>query len=193
MISIEKLFLLISPSGMPVQIIQGRGVFSRNDAENLIAQAQSKFPVGVKVLEASISGIEQSAFTLRETIKSALLSDGMELPVAKAMSKMVIHEVCGTKVCPKCKGRGYTHTNREGPRRQLECRKCFGVGRIIMDCKALAGELGKQLEREVTEEEFRAGFYDTFSSAVDALHRESWDAERECKRLLRIEAGEYAA
>jgi hypothetical protein len=186
MISIANLFLLTAPKGMPLQIISGRGVFTKDDALNLIAQAQGKFPVGIKVLEARIGGIGQAAFTLRETLTSALLQDDVEMPEAKALSRMAVDEVCGTRICQKCKGRGYSISNWNGSAKQVLCKRCYGVGHILKTSLELAQTISVLLQREVTEDVFTQMYYDQYMDCVNQLWQESGEAERECKRLMRL-------
>lgn len=177
---------------MSLQVIGGRGVFTKDDALNLIAQAQGRYPVGIKVLEARIGGVEPAAFILRETLTSSLLHDGLAHSEAKALANMAVDEVCGTRICQKCKGRGYNISNWSGSAKQVLCKRCYGVGRILKTSIELAQTITQLLGKEVTEEVFTKLYYDHYMDYVDQLWLESGEAENECRRLMKLWMEEVA-
>lgn len=190
MISIERLFTLTAQKAISLEPINGRGVFSAEDAAGVIAQAMKTCPVGVRILEARIAGNKGASLELREIVKEKLIGEGRESSEAAALARLVVHEVCGTKVCPKCNGNGFNITNfTKGTR--VDCHGCNGVGQIILSCDDLAYMMGRILNWRMTKgrrEQFVSEYYDQYSQVVDWMYRAAGDADSECKRILRLVA-----
>lgn len=186
MISIENLFLLPSPKGISLQQVNGRGVFSRDDAINLVAQAQGKYPLGIKVLEVKIGGVPQSRFSLVEALKSALLQADLLTIEAKALAEMIVNEVCGAQTCPKCKGRQYGFGTRQGVVTQIPCKACEGSGVRVKNLEDIAKDFSRAIERDVSINVFNQMFFGHYKKYTTELWQEAGEAEMECRRLLRM-------
>ena len=181
MISLERLFCLTSQQAISVEPrAGGRGVFSREDAAGVIAMAQHVHPVGVKILEAKIGGNQHSSAELKQALTSVFESRNVNPVNAKALAKMAVSEVCGTKTCTSCGGVGF-----KDPR--YACRVCKGSGVIaVRTCKVLAATFNALAREKLTELQFSQIYYDVYMSAIDELYQHESEAAKYAASVLRL-------
>jgi len=179
MISIERLFELLSPRGLSIGAAAGKGVFSREDAMGVIAQVQGKYPVGVKVLEATICGDVDAEDALVKALTWKYEENFRPL-VSAVLARLAVNEVCGTRVCPKCKGTKLNY-HRNG-----ECKHCKGFGKMLNTVEQLTKSFCDLSGAKITPEQFSQHFYDKYMDGVDALHQHEHDAARFAKKVLRM-------
>nr|WP_320125735.1 TIGR02642 family protein [uncultured Shewanella sp.] len=184
MISIERLFELLSPRGVAIgAAVGGKGVFSKEDAMGVVAQVQGKYLVGVKVLEASICGDIDAENLLINALAKQYETDFRPV-AASALAKLAVNEVCGTRICTKCHGTKLNY-HRNG-----ECLHCCGTGKMLNTVEQLTKSFCDLSGTKITAEQFSQHFYDKYMTGVDTLHHHQADAERHAKRVLRLVAAE---
>lgn len=179
MISIERLFELLSPRGLSIGAAGGKGVFSKEDAMGVVAQVQGKYPVGVKVLEATICGDVDAEDVLVKALCKQYEVDFRPVAAA-ALAKLTVNEVCGTRVCNKCHGTKINY-HRNG-----ECKHCSGTGMMLNTVEQLTKSFCDLSGAKITPEQFSQHFYDKYMDGVDALHQHEHDAARFAKKVLRM-------
>lgn len=180
MISIERLFELLSPRGVAIgAAVGGKGVFSKEDAMGVVAQVQGKFPVGVKVLEASICGDVDAEDLLVKALCKQYEVDFRPVAAA-ALAKLAVNEVCGTRTCPKCNGTKLNYHRND------DCKHCSGTGRLVNTAEQLTKSFCDLSGAKITTEQFIQHFYDKYMNGVDALHQHEQDAARFAKKVLRM-------
>lgn len=185
MISIERLFELLSPRGVAIgAVVGGKGVFSKEDAMGVVAQVQGKYLVGVKVLEASICGDIDAENLLINALTKQYETDFMAV-AATALARLAVNEVCGSRVCTKCHGTKLNY-HRNG-----ECLHCGGTGKMLNTVEQLTKSFCDLCGTKITAEQFSQHFYDLYMNGVDTLHQHQADAERHAKRVLRLVAAEH--
>lgn len=181
MISLERLFCLTSQQAISVEPrAGGRGVFSREDAAGVIAMAQHVHPVGVKILEAKIGGNQHSAAEIEQALTSVFESRNVNPVNAKALAKMAVSEVCGTKTCTSCGGVGF-----KDPR--YACRECKGSGIAnIKSVNALAYRMSTLTNCQISDVQFSQIYYDVYMDAIDELYQHESEAAKYAASVLRL-------
>ena len=179
MISIERLFELLSPRGLSIGAAGGKGVFSKEDAMGVVAQVQGKYLVGVKVLEASICGDIDAENLLINALAKQYETDFRPV-AATVLAKLAVNEVCGSRVCTKCHGTKLNY-HRNG-----ECLHCCGTGKMLNTVEQLTKSFCDLSGAKITPEQFSQHFYDKYMDGVDALHQHEHDAARFAKKVLRL-------
>lgn len=198
MISIERLFCLISQQGIRLESVSGRGVMNTQEACHIIGRVQEREPTGVKVIEATVIDSPLARVALAKAAAAGLATltcDGEPVfsPLeAGHLGVMAVQEVTGSRRCGKCKGVGFTISRRYG-NRPFECRRCCGNGTEQLTAAMLRRKFAKAVGREVTEQEWDQRIYGRYMDVVDLLHRSAGDAEAACKRILRLIQAEMAA
>lgn len=189
MVSIERLFCLISPQAISAEPIYGKGVFSREDAAGVVGQVQhAGFAVGVHVLESKIGGNANSRQRLVQAVTAVNTNNGVSHHIANMLAEMAVHEVCDSHACPKCKGSGISFSKRYN--RIGHCSRCEGTGHTNSSMRDLAGVFSVLTQTKCSTPEFRLQFYDRFMEAVDALYKEEGEAINACKKVLNALAAE---
>jgi hypothetical protein len=179
MISIERLFELLSPRGIAIGApVGGKGLFSQEDAMGVVAMVQGKFPIGVKVLEAKIAGDVSALNSLKQALAQQYELDNLKPLAAMALASLALNEVCGSPVCPKCKG------TKQNYHRSGECLVCSGTGKLLNTVLQLSKSFSVLSGVVVTQEQFSRHFYDLYMAGIDSLYLHQADAERYAKRVL---------
>lgn len=179
-VSLERLFCLTSQQAISVEPrAGGRGVFSREDAAGVIAMVQHVHPIGVKILEAKIGGNQHSAAEIEQALTSVYLSRNVNPVNAKALAKMAVSEVCGTKTCTSCGGVGF-----KDPR--YACRECKGSGIAnIKSVNALAYRMSTLTNCQISDVQFSQIYYDVYMDAIDELYQQEGEAAKYAAAVLR--------
>ncbi len=185
MVSIERLFCLISPQAISVEPVYGKGRFSREDAAGVVGQVQhAGFAVGVRVLESKIGGNSSSKALLVGMLTQFYRARELEQVTAAALAEIAVHEVCCTKVCIKCRGSGTSFSKRYN--RIGICSKCEGTGHKNSSMRDFADAFSVLAHSRCSTDEFRKQHYDQLMDGVDALYREEGEAAKQCAKVLSL-------
>ncbi len=185
MVSIERLFCLISPQAISAEPIYGKGRFSREDAAGVVGMVQhAGYAVGVNVLESKIGGNAGAKTLLIGTLTLANESNGVEPTAARALAEIAVHEVCGSCVCHKCKGVGTVYSKRY--QQIYTCSRCEGTGHKNSSMRDFAEAFSALTHTSCSTPEFRKQHYDRLMDAIDSLYREEGEAARQCAKVLKL-------
>ncbi len=183
MIAIEHVFQLLTPKGLSLEAVHGRGIFSKEDAMGVIAQVQSQFPIGVKVLEARICGNIDAEDALINALTERYKQDFSPI-AASALAKLAVNEVCGTRICGRCNGTTLNY-HRNG-----ECKHCCGTGRLLNTADQLTRSFCDLSRATISTAQFTQHFYDKYMEGIDTLYQHEHEATRAAKNVLRLIAEE---
>ncbi|MDN5498864.1 MAG: hypothetical protein L0G80_02930 [Shewanella sp.] len=183
MISIERLFSLTAIKGANVEPIpKGRGVFSKEDALGVIAMVQKDHPIGVMLLEATITGNRRNLASIESILTQAFKAQGVEVSIANGLAKLVVCEVLGGNICPKCKGTKVNY-HRNGA-----CKHCSGFGREQVTPKTLADSLSQYAGIAIGSDEFLARYNRPYMNGLTALYTHEDKARQMAKKILSMVA-----
>lgn len=190
MVSIERLFCLISPKSLDIAAVMGGfGVFSKDDAIGVIAMIQGKFPIGARVLETRVNDDIDMKNTLISALSARFITENLKPKAANALALMVIAEVCNSRTCKACNGTGYRLPRRYDA--YSGCPNCAGTGVRLNTTNNLAGTFSSMVNVLVTQEQFSKVFYDLYMDAVDDLYNQVNAAERYGYQILNIIKNEH--
>jgi len=185
MVSIERLFCLISPQAISVEPVYGKGRFSREDAAGVVGQVQhAGYAVGVNVLESKIGGNSDSKLLLVAALADAHQIRGVDAVHAKALAEIAVHEVCGSCVCPKCNGTGSVYSKRY--QQIYSCSRCEGTGHRNSSMRDFAEAFSALTHTSCSTPEFRKKHYDCLMDTIDTLYREEGEAAKHCAKVLNL-------
>ncbi|WP_372941731.1 hypothetical protein [Shewanella sp.] len=190
MVSLERLFCLISPKSLDIAAVMGGfGVFSKDDAIGVVAMIQGKFPIGARVLEVRVNDDSDMKNALIAALSSRFVIENLKPKAANALALMVVAEVCNSRTCKACNGTGYRLPRRYDA--YSGCPSCAGTGVRLSTTDNLAGTFSALVNVTVTQEQFSKVFYDLYMDAIDDLYRQVNDAERYGHQILNIIKAEH--
>ncbi|WP_351122611.1 hypothetical protein [Shewanella sp. T24-MNA-CIBAN-0130] len=183
MLTIERLFTMTNIKSLNIGAITGgKGLFSSEDALGVVAVVQLSHPLGVKILEAKISGSEYAMRILGKAVTRFFVGKGYEQSIAAAMGFMVVREVCQVPICSSCNGVGERYSKKFN--QLFECQVCHGTGKILLTKNHLANQLSVLCNKTISNHVFNTVYYDDYMQAVDLMYGDEQRAATLARRTL---------
>lgn len=183
--SIEHVFVRQCPKSAA---LNGGSVF-RGSANPLkladilvvLGYVQRTEPIGSMVLNAQITNDKTDRQRLVIVMTGFLRSKAIPRELANALAEAVVHEVCDTNTCSKCKGTGF----RPGSSTEV-CSKCEGIGREQKSERAIVRYVNRYLTTQtMSRHAFRERWYQPYMEAIDRLNVEANNAVHAVRARLK--------